>query len=76
MPASPRWSAMKPAAACARRPLDDRVADVGPVEAGATNSRASSNASRSMISRRVGASAVAVSAMRGTSGKRSCSTES
>ena len=38
--------------------------------------RAWPRSSRSTISRRVGASAVAVSAMRGTSGKRSCSTAS
>ena len=41
-----------------------------------TNCRASSSARRSTISRRVGASAVAVSAMRGTSGQRSCSSVS
>ena len=53
--------------------LDDAVADVRPVEARDELLRRSS-ASRSTISRRVGASAVAVSAMRGTFGKRSCST--
>src|SRR3990172_2299038 len=37
-----------------------------------TNWRACSSASRSTISPRVGVSAVAVSAMRGTAGKRSC----
>src|SRR3989338_7953122 len=37
-----------------------------------TNWRACSSASRSTISPRVGVSAVAVSAMRGTLGKRSC----
>src|SRR6185312_10761574 len=40
------------------------------------NCRAWSSARRSTISRRVGASAVAVRAMRGTFGKRSCSTVS
>ena len=40
-----------------------------------TKMRASSSASRCTISSRVMASAVAVSAMRGTFGKRSCSTD-
>ena len=48
--------------------LDDAVADVRAVEARRRSARASSSSRRSTISSRVAASAVAVSAMRGTSG--------
>jgi hypothetical protein len=53
--------------------LDDGVADVGPVEAGHEGARALQRRRCDDVGSRVIASAVAVSAMRGTPGKRSCS---
>ena len=55
--------------------LDDGVADVRPVEAADEQRARAASCSRSTMSARVWASAVAVSAMRGTSGKRSCSSD-
>ena len=78
MPASPGCSSRgtRAAAAARRRLLDDRVADVGPVEARDELARVLQRQPRRRSPARVGGSAVAVSAMRGTPGKRSASTDS
>ena len=56
--------------------LHDPVADVGPVEGADELARVLPAAAARRSRARVGASAVAVSAMRGTCGQRSCSTSS
>ena len=74
----PACSSRMKRSSCARGVVlvDDGVADVRPVEAGRRTRARRRAPAGATISARVCGSAVAVSAMRGTPGKRSCSSDS